>query len=693
MKKLIFALLMIMMISSVSAYKTYEYYKVGADDTQPVDKSIHAVAQSFRVGTVGANETFVINSVLINATEQNPAIPAKIFGVYIFAVNYTGQPIGDPLAYNSSIPTDYFSDAGTEQREIVMIKKGTLAKGKDYAVVLNSTSTGGGDSRIRVAYDQAGATYTGGTLMSSDCDDGINCAWTVVAGADMYFNITGNPGVLDWAENSQTYQATVVEGGTGTFILNMTYNNTRYPNIAGYLYWNGTKYTGTKAGGSQNITFTKSLNMPSISANRNINFYWEVQLINSTTTKVNSTSHTQTIQNLNLDSCGAYPYLLMNMTLKNEETQNLINGVNFNSSIEIDIDLTSPGSSVPIIEYSTNKTGVNNLKICSQNSLNGSGLNLDAVIRYDADQYAEEFYNIQSYIITNTSYPIQINLFDLKDADSTTFLITFKGETFLPVSNAIIDITRKYISEGVFKTVEVPITDTDGKAKGHFDTEGAIYTILVSKNGELLATFDNIAVACQDVLTEDCRLELSSPGALIPVTNFTTAGNLTYTMGFDETTRTVTVTFTTTDGGVKTVLLNTTKYDRFGNNSVCYDTLTSSAGTLTCVVPASYGNLTVISELFSNGALITRSVYSISEDAREYFGDDGIIFVLILLITLPLIAVSSPIAMVILMMVGIIVAGILGLVTSGSVFGVGSAIIWLIISGGIIIWKLSRRER
>ncbi|KKL68885.1 hypothetical protein LCGC14_2120540, partial [marine sediment metagenome] len=222
--------------------------------------------------------------------------------------------------------------------------------------------------------------------------------------------------------------------------------------------------------------------------------------------------------------------------------------------------------------------------------------------------------------------------------------------------------------------------------------KGVIYSIVVSKNGVLLSTFDNLAVICQDVIIGRCEINLNALAATEGFQDWETVGGITHLFDFDRDARVITLAFTTTDGSSKTVLLNTTKYDRWGNDTICTDSLTSSSGTLTCNIPNSFGNVTMVSQLFADGQFITQRVFSIIPSPEDIFGvGTAGVLALILVITIPLMLTGSAITIIIGVIVGLIVASMLTLYYGGTLFGPASSIIWIIIAGGILIWKISQR--
>jgi len=286
-------------------------------------------------------------------------------------------------------------------------------------------------------------------------------------------------------------------------------------------------------------------------------------------------------------------------------------------------------------------------------------------------------------------------LYDLLTADSTPFLITFKGDDFLTVDNALINIQRQYVSDGLFRSVEIPKTDASGQAVAHLVADEVVYTIIVSKDGIVLGTFNNVVAICDDVVALDCIINLNVASATLSIDDFSQTGGISYNIGFNEDTKTITTIFTTTDGSTKTVLLNATKYDRFGNTTICSDILTSSAGTLTCTIPDSFGNVTVISKLFSDGEEVKTNMFRITETMAEAFGESygtAIICALIMIITLPLMFIASLGGVLFGLLMGVIAALLLIFLSGGSLISETGAFIWFVIAIGIVLWKISERR-
>ena len=481
---------------------------------------------------------------------------------------------------------------------------------------------------------------------------------------------------------SETFNTPVLEGSQQTFNLQILTNSQI---SAANLVYDGTSNpaTFTDFGGiGFNYTVTETIFAPQVTTDTNKTFFWNILLADGT--EVNTSANTQLVLDVSIGNCTQYNNTLLNYSLFDEETLDPLNG-----TIEVDINIFDLSYTTPVIQYNT--TAANTNQICISIALTNSSYYLDAKAKYYAPGYRIEYYNIQKFLINVSLIPINIKLYDLEDALATRFLISYKGTNYLPVTDALITIAREYVGEGIFRTVEVPITDFDGKTVASLRKDDTTYTFFVSKHGVLLGTFQNIIPVCINELTEECEINLNSFTTTTPPTDFFNYNNLRYTLTYDDTTRDITTTFTTIDGASTTMLLEAQLYNRFENTTICSDSLTSSAGVLTCNVPVSYDNSTVIITLYKDGVIVTQQQLSLFPDTNAFFGSTRVIFVLILMLTIPFMFITSLTGMVIGGIVGLIFATLLLLSTGGTSLGITASVAWLIISGIIIVWRLSRQ--
>ena len=312
---------------------------------------------------------------------------------------------------------------------------------------------------------------------------------------------------------------------------------------------------------------------------------------------------------------------------------------------------------------------------------------MDVTIKYQADPYSVEHYNIQNFTLENTTAKQEITLFDLLTVDTTDFRITFKDSDFVPVENALININRQYVAEGTFKTVEIPKTDSNGQAVAHLVAKDVIYNIIIIKEGVILGTFNNVVAFCDDIITGACFINLNALRTNPSILDIDESLGLASAFDYNLTSRVLTYTFTVLDGSVKNITLSSLKLDQLGNTTACFESLISSSGVITCTVPNSIGNETIISTIFVDGEPI---ITTFTKAGRDFdIGDAGFFIMFFLVLALALMFIESKAGVVIGVVLGFITSALFGL-TQGSIMGIGSSMIWLIISGSILIWKLNR---
>ncbi len=485
-------------------------------------------------------------------------------------------------------------------------------------------------------------------------------------------------------EINQTFSASTIEGATERFevwiqsnqqisIANLVYNGSNFAgsfvNLGGFLY-----------------NITRVITIPSVLEDVNMTFNWSVTLADNSL--LNTTSNTQEVINIGIDDCSVFTTTIFNYTVIDEELQtNLTNNV----TVEIDIDINAFGTTTEVINFSQSYNAINPALVCLNINLTGNQrYSVVSTVRYESTDpdHANEYYNIDNFTLQNSTIPQNIFLFDLLSSDSVEFQITFKDDFFLPVEGALVHIMRQYVSEGVFKTVEIPITDSNGQAVAHLVRNNVIYNIMITKGNKILGTFNNIIAFCQDIIIGDCTISLNSILQEEEIYDFETSTNLRFSLDYDDPTRTITLDFTTIDGSTRNVTLEGIVLDGLGTTTPCFESLTSSTGIITCVVPVSVGNATLFINIHVSGqSVIFSTVIQLGETL--FFGSNGYFLMFFLVLSLALMFSASKTGTIIGVIIGFIGASALGLFRGG-IMGIGSAVIWLIIAGIILIWRLNR---
>ncbi len=503
---------------------------------------------------------------------------------------------------------------------------------------------------------------------------------------------TGNLGfgfttwTFSFIENNITFNNLTIEGSTEEFTLNLTVGSGVSISSAVFNYNDTNQSSTIDSSNSPVIIVTDTIVVPAVTTDFNSTFFWNITLGDGSS--LNTSLNNQTIQNLNVSDCSVLTNVLMNLTLVDEGNQTILGAALLNTSIEVDIQISPFGSTTPVINFSKAYDDDNPAEVCLNIAIPTTvKYRLDSTIRYTADGYSQEHYHFQNFTLENTSIPQLVTLFDLFTVDSTEFRITFKNTNFVVVENALIQINRQYVAEGTFKTVEIPKTDTNGQAVAHLVEKDIVYNILVIKNGVLLGTFNNVVAFCDDVVTGACFINLNALGSNPDAANIVSSIGLISDFNYNETSRVLLYTFSTVDGSTRNVTVSSIKFDQLGTTSVCFESLISSSGTITCNVPASIGNETILIDILIEGDLVLQT--SLQAGTEFNIGDAGFFLLLILLLSLGMMFLESKTAVIMSVIIGFITASLLSWI-QGGILGIGSAVIWLIIMGLILIWKLNR---
>ena len=487
--------------------------------------------------------------------------------------------------------------------------------------------------------------------------------------------------------NSETYDSEVFEGLSSTFYINLLTNGSDI--TAANFSYNNTNYLGTISDhGSNNFTLSRTITAPTVTTDTNLTFYWN---ITQGTLNYNLTGKNQTVINLAIDNCTTNSVVLYNFTIRNEE--NLTKLSSATTTARINLQIYGFATTNLIQEYNKTYTNINPFAVCLNDSLStGGAFSNDVEIQYEADGYVTELYYIQNETITSASFNQNISLYDLNSSDSQVFKIIFRDSSFLPVENALIKIYRKYVDEGLYRVVEIPKTDKRGETVAHLVLNEVIYKLEVVKYGEILETFTDVIAVCQTPLVASCEIDLNAFSEAIVVPDFEDAEDFSFTLGYDNDTRIVSSVFTIPSGSVQTISLNVTREDSLGT-AVCTDTLLSSSGTLSCVVPTSFGNSTIVAKIYKEGVLQAQGQIKLNQTPFGIYGVNLVFLALFIIITLIGAGMSdNPIYTTIFLLVGVALLFALNLVANNGFIGATATILFLVMAVVLIIIKGSRRN-
>lgn len=488
---------------------------------------------------------------------------------------------------------------------------------------------------------------------------------------------------------NQSYITPILEGVSTDYTMNI-YTNGSAITIA-YFTYNGTTSYGTITdNGGDFYTISKTQNAQVVSADTNYSFNWIIT--QGDFGNVTFTSNNQTVTNLGIDNCSVNTKVLYNFTMKDEELQTEINETGSNSLAQLNFQLFNYGTRTIVQELNLEFNQTNPFAICFNNSFGTEKFSADMQLNYQADSYEPEFYHIQNATIQNSSFTTNISLYDLNTSDSQIFKLKVRDSSYQTISDAIVTIYRKYIDEGVYKVVEIPLTDAKGETLAHLVLNDAVYNFVITKYGEVIANYSNVLAICQNPTLYTCTIDFSQTISGPDTTDFADNTDFNNTLTYNETSREVSMTFDIPSGSPKWVTLNVTREDALGTAG-CSDYVTSSAGTLSCTVPASFGNESISAKVYVDGSRISGGGIKLDQKAKDIYGGVLVLLSVVVLATIIGVGLSSnPLITVIFIAGGAIVMFAINLISNTGFIGKGATILWFLIICLLILIKGANRN-
>lgn len=562
-------------------------------------------------------------------------------------------------------------------------KNGSLAYRSDETIANNVTgkegwigSAKGAESFYNGSIDEF--TVFSRVLTASDVSDLWNSGNGLTYSRDLNLTITG-----------ESYDTTTTGGNEVNFQINITVASGLRLSSA-ILIYNGTSYSSSNTVIGNNYTINRMITTPRVLTNTNLTFRWNMTLDNDQTKQ--STPHNQTLTPFQIDDCSTYTNVLYNFSIVGEVSQVLIPPVSGNTTARVDLEFKTL-SGVFAGNFSQLYNETNTFAICLGNNLStGEGYLLDLQLEYDADGYAKEFYHIQRETITFSDLNTNITLYDLLDTSSQEFKITYKNSNLDIVPGALIQIQRKYVDEGVFKTVEIPKISGAGYTIGHMVRNDVVYNLIVLQNGVIIASFNNVVANCQTPTLQDCEININSFATSVDPHDFTTDSMFTSMLSYNKDTRTVSTTFAIVSGTTAYTTLNVTLFDNLGNTTICSDGLNAAGGTLSCVIPPTFGNSSVIVKVYSGGELKREGIINLQQDASDLYGGNLVFLaIMILLLFVGMGVTDNPLTLGFMVVLGGILLIAINIIQSPGWIGTGATILWFIIAVVIILIKGANR--
>jgi len=379
--------------------------------------------------------------------------------------------------------------------------------------------------------------------------------------------------------------------------------------------------------------------------------------------------------------------------MADERTQSKLNGVSNDTIIKIDLTMYNSARTISLIEYHGEFLQTNPVPICINNNLSGGETySLDVQIQYGATNYSTELYHIERYNLNSSSLAQNITLYDLDTDHTQKFTLLARDSSYLPIDGALIQVERKYIENGTFYITEIPKTNARGITSASLETEDVIYNFKIYQAGVLVSTFTNVLAICQTPLVSRCEIDFNAFQTGISIPDYEEGDDFNFTLGYNRTSRVISSQFVIPSGTAALIELKVIREDSLGT-SVCTDSLIAVSGTLSCLVPSSFGNSTVTAILYKAGVEQGRGSFVLDQSPSDIFGVILIFLSILVMMTLIGVGISdNPIVTIIFVVVGFILLMSMNLVQNTGFIGATATILFLIIAVIIFIIKAARRN-
>lgn len=577
-------------------------------------------------------------------------------------------------------------------------------------LILNSPANNSINMYNNLAEYNITLSYSATDLSLDSCwydAEGVNVTFTCNENQTISYDSTGNKTIRYYAnETSGNYS----EDRTNFRIINYKYYQSgEESNLEGFsadysliveatgnrpvsatLYFNEIAYApDTINTNSTAYSFEKSITIPAGYGNatgKDVAWFWNYN-ISEYSFEENTSEDSTIVYSVSIDNCSAYEYVILDYYLYDENLNSLLDLETDNKSsvIEAEVVLRLDGS-----EWSYNTSVINetNLQICVPEYIfDYADFTLEALAKYSATGYVNEFYYIDGLTITESNTPQTIYLRDLPLTDSTSFKFSLYGVSGLQVPDVVVEVLRRYVGDGVSRIVEREMTDSNGETSLHLIEEDAIYTFKIYDSETLIFTSSDYKALCQSV---PCEIQLYISSS-VPE-NPTSYDYGVFSISSSSSERTITLDFELDRS--ETMNLSVYKYDadsESGVELVDSSSLTASSGSVEIAVPVSSGNVTYYALVTKNNATDTNTFVSAENvDFRgKPFGAFGYSLVVIVLVVLILISVTEgAVPMIVFLFIGIIGVSTLGLIS----FPI-PALVLLGLLFGIVIWKIVKASR
>lgn len=488
--------------------------------------------------------------------------------------------------------------------------------------------------------------------------------------------------VLDWYTRNQTFSVSALQNDTQTIIefyssisnlsvfqSNGTILSTYGINITSITYPNWTGEIGSTTNGSYyfngiNGTYRADIN----SSLGNESFYFTIT----------AALHNFSYYYFTLTNCTPFGTVVLNFTMMDE----LANTRLENTNLSIWFNITSSfyiGTRTFNLSYFSG----NDYLVCIPN---GTATNFTAYaqMKYSGNgttNYDEKNYYLVDYPLSNSSIE---NIFLYLTNGTTQVKLQVRDYTDEPLSDVYIKVRTYDLGTNSYKTTEIVKTDSDGDAYAQMILNTEWYSFILEYDGEIILQTLPTKITST---TRTFRVNLETDY----FASYDVVQGVIYDLSFTNATTSFSFTWSDPTGGVETGCLKLTRRTINGDtvlNTTCVSSTSSTI--LMNISDGMVGSNTYIGDAYitiGGQSFLLDSLSQTFNNTFKTFGASGIFLSFLVILTLVMVGIWSPVIAVVMMILGVIATNVMGIFYLNWVY-----MVTLVILGVITIYRSGKSE-
>lgn len=369
-----------------------------------------------------------------------------------------------------------------------------------------------------------------------------------------------------------TYSSTVTETTQEVIKLVIDYANISL-NGNGTINYNLVNYNITNRSSNNQLNLTLNFTIPEVSFNQtNVTFFWNFIFNQSSFTTIN---FTQLVNKIRIALCGAGDTPTLNISIWDE------NSVLEPLNSDIDALFTIwTNSSTNNVNFTFDLNGQNNYSICI---FPNTTINTDADLSYNTTGGFRE-----RWFLRNARLTTNVSILKLYNFNSQSGISTLKGTlkdvSYANYPNLITKLQRRYLTENVYRTVQMDKSDDFGLVLFNVIETSQDYIFIFEEDGQQIDSIGPNKFLCTSGL---CDVTF-----VVTKTETSTTPDLELKSAYNNVSQMYQLNFSDTTGLTHSVQLVVSKEVGGSITPICDTTVAASSGTINCNTTGHFGLLT-----------------------------------------------------------------------------------------------------